>query len=366
MLLPIFFILFFTTVAHADLCPEDAIVGFTEDGTAACYLFERFKAQFVTAEYLCRDSHGHLASIGDLFVNDFVAQGGVEAFDIMEVDSFWIGGHNLEDHSIWKWMDSSEFSFENWAKSQQFNSRNRCSSMNLVDGQWVATDCYLSKPYVCQVPTLESTHSFASPTNQTTTVSSGRTSTPTKKPSKPADKHCDEDWSYFKNTKRCYKVVEDPEECYSHQSTAATVHSKHENEFIGELASKLSEKNVKVRLSAIQITNAGQDLVEEHASKVWLRELNIKEKAASVKSSHKKKHSSESSEHDDWTWIDGSTVDYFNWADDQPKNYGGFNCIELNTCLNNNCKKANTKNLWTTTSCLLEPKHGVCSKLAKT
>jgi hypothetical protein len=44
-------------------------------------------------------SGGHLASVHDGFVNAFIAQGGVEAFQIMEVESFWVGGHDLHNQA---------------------------------------------------------------------------------------------------------------------------------------------------------------------------------------------------------------------------------------------------------------------------
>ncbi|KAI6243872.1 hypothetical protein M3Y99_00052800 [Aphelenchoides fujianensis] len=95
-------------VALGGECPPGSIPGFPNyPDTAPCYLFERFPTQFVTAERMCRDSHGHLSSIPDGFVNAFVAHGGNEAFLVMEVEDFWIGGQNLEDQSVWRWADDT-------------------------------------------------------------------------------------------------------------------------------------------------------------------------------------------------------------------------------------------------------------------
>jgi hypothetical protein len=68
----------------------------------------------VTAERLCRQSGGNLVSIFDDFVNAFVAQGGVEAFLIMQRQSFWIGGHNLHNTSQWEWVDDQPWKFTKW------------------------------------------------------------------------------------------------------------------------------------------------------------------------------------------------------------------------------------------------------------
>ena len=55
-------------------CPKRAIEGFDERGNRLCFLFERFAAQFVIAESLCRASNGTLASIGSQLVNNFLAR----------------------------------------------------------------------------------------------------------------------------------------------------------------------------------------------------------------------------------------------------------------------------------------------------
>jgi hypothetical protein len=102
----------------AETCPERAVRGFPGYKTAPCYLYERFPTQFVTAERLCRLSGGHLASIADGFVNAFVAQNGVEAFRIMQVASFWIGGHDLHTQSKWEWVNDDEWGYTNWDRSR--------------------------------------------------------------------------------------------------------------------------------------------------------------------------------------------------------------------------------------------------------
>ncbi|KAI6243870.1 putative perlucin 3 [Aphelenchoides fujianensis] len=136
----VFLILSINTVAAKE-CPDRAIRGFEGYNTAPCYLFERFPTQFVTAERMCRYSGGHLASIEDGFVNAFVAQGGTEAFLIMEVDDFWIGGHDLHNQSTWEWTDDLTWNYTNWDKNQPSNvTTDRCLGMQIETG---------FKPYVC-------------------------------------------------------------------------------------------------------------------------------------------------------------------------------------------------------------------------
>ena len=108
-------------MGSAKECPARAIKGFAGFHTAPCYLYERFPTQFVTAERMCRLSGGHLAAIPDGFVNAFVAQGGVEAFQIMEVDDFWIGGHDLHSMATWEWVNDDDWRYSNWDNGKKLD-----------------------------------------------------------------------------------------------------------------------------------------------------------------------------------------------------------------------------------------------------
>ncbi|KAI6189453.1 Macrophage mannose receptor 1-like isoform X1 [Aphelenchoides bicaudatus] len=145
------FFLSHTLFVWADECPEGSMPGFPDDFTADCYLYERFPTQFVTAERLCRQRGGNLVSIFDTFVNTFVAQGGVEAFSIMERKSFWIGGHNLHDDDTWQWVDDKPWKYTKWDDGQPANSSNHCVAMHLDEGVWKVEDCFVRKPYVCAI-----------------------------------------------------------------------------------------------------------------------------------------------------------------------------------------------------------------------
>lgn len=101
---------------------ENAVLGPKINGVRYCYLYERFPAKFIIAEQNCRKSGGYLASIHNELQNDFVAQFGAEAFDVMNVSNFWIGAHNLRDPKQWEWTDRSVFDFSNWLKGKIFKS----------------------------------------------------------------------------------------------------------------------------------------------------------------------------------------------------------------------------------------------------
>jgi len=160
-------------------CPARSVKGFPGFHTAPCYLYERFETQFVTAERMCRLSGGHLASISDGFVNAFVAHGANEAFLIMEVDDFWIGGENLEDQQRWEWVDGQKWGYTRWDKDQPNNDTlNRCSAMKLIDGKWTSKNCFDRKPYVCALDYVQNgTTEFPSTKSWFTSASPFKTET---------------------------------------------------------------------------------------------------------------------------------------------------------------------------------------------
>ncbi|KAI6210531.1 C-type lectin domain-containing protein [Aphelenchoides besseyi] len=175
------------TVVSAGQCPKRAIPGFSgSQHTAPCYLYERFPTQFVTAERMCRLSGGHLASIGDGFINTFVAHGGNEAFLIMDMappSSFWIGAQNLVDQAIWRWVDDQPWNHTQWDKNEPNNgTMNRCSAMKLIDGKWEALDCFDRKPYVCELGYIDvdvnKTTTTTTPTTQKWLTTSDITNEP--------------------------------------------------------------------------------------------------------------------------------------------------------------------------------------------
>jgi len=368
--------LLYTVLAE---CPEGAIEGFTEEGTAACYLYERFPAQFVTAERLCRDSHGHLASISNLFVNDFVAQGGVEAFEVMQVDNFWIGGDDLEKRGNWEWIDGADFAFTNWAENEPIDdSRSFCTAISLPEGYWSATNCYQSKPYVCEVPEKSTTTIKQVKKIKTTPIRPTRhhqITTPKRRPhprnvtSQPPAL-CENGWSHLNSTNLCYKLVQDASDCYRPNTQEASIHSKSENNFVGQLALKQAKnkENVKVRLSVAHHNPQKNDkLIQEGGSQIkpWYtaHSWGLKDPAQRRQffnnirnnKNHKKHDSSSEEKHDTWVWFDGSSYDYSNWGKSEPKKIKTeFTCAQLNS---------GNKFAWSAADCL-QADWAICSQPA--
>jgi hypothetical protein len=51
----------------------------------------------------------------------FFSEGGTEAFKIMEVLDFWVGGHDLHNQSKWEWVNDDDWRYSNWAKSKDLS-----------------------------------------------------------------------------------------------------------------------------------------------------------------------------------------------------------------------------------------------------
>jgi hypothetical protein len=163
-----FCLLAFTAAETTVKCPSDAIKGFTDKGTAPCYLFETYGVQYVTAEERCRSVGGHLASIDNAFVDDFIAQAGEEVLGILKVKNFWIGASDLLSSKQFAWIDGSPLNYTNWAKHQpNVRGKRQCVAIKLSNGEWETASCFKRKSYVCEIS--QSAAATIAPTEETVT-----------------------------------------------------------------------------------------------------------------------------------------------------------------------------------------------------
>lgn len=66
-----------------------------------------------TAEILCKQNGGHLASVRDVFTNNFLSQIGSPN------GTFWIGGTTNLVQGEWAWADKKKWTgYTNWAVSK--------------------------------------------------------------------------------------------------------------------------------------------------------------------------------------------------------------------------------------------------------
>uniref|UniRef100_A0AC34RLC9 C-type lectin domain-containing protein n=1 Tax=Panagrolaimus sp. JU765 TaxID=591449 RepID=A0AC34RLC9_9BILA len=216
---------------------------------------------FFGAESECDLQGGHLAYIDSAFTNTAV---GKYARNI-SWDQYWIGATvtkqtmNDANVGIWTWIGTDRYvKFSDWYPGEP-NSNNYCAVGKTSDFTWISTNCAVTRPFVCSIPVKMSS--------------------------------CDDGWVHFSQTKSCYKVFynknwEEAENvCRGESAHLTSIHSKDENDFITYLSK-----------AGIGITNGQM---------TW---IGLRTNAANTNDAQS------------YFWVDGSSVNYTNWAVNQPDN----------------------------------------------
>ena len=89
------------------LCPEG-----WEKFEGHCYLWSDDKKNWLEAEETCQNHGGHLASVTDRKIYDFVVQKGVRV---------WIGGTDKDVEGKWAWTDCSAWDYDSGWRLDQTN-----------------------------------------------------------------------------------------------------------------------------------------------------------------------------------------------------------------------------------------------------
>ncbi|XGW31390.1 hypothetical protein V3C99_009952 [Haemonchus contortus] len=245
-----------------------------------CYKFSPDTLPFYMAEEACQTLGGHLVSFQEGLENAMVA----ETAQQQRIGSpFWIGLNKLNGNQ-WGYTDGSQFSFANWQDGNQSSSApNTCAVSTLPDGTWQSIACSQSRAYVCAISTIVPV--VTCPPCPTLGCPPAR---------------CQSGWTYFAKTNSCYKYFlwasfENAENvCKANGGHLASIHSLEENNFVAGMG-----------MSGITYTN--------DADLTW-----IGLKQATYPTSK------------DWTWTDGSPVDFLFWAPTQPDDAGGSeHCVEV-------------------------------------
>ncbi|KAH7708807.1 CLEC-50 protein [Aphelenchoides avenae] len=230
-----------------------------------CYKFVRAKSPFLDAEEACRQHHGHLASVTSGFANAFINDEAIRSFG-NESDGYFVGANRLADAGRWVWTDGSKFAYTHAAAGEPVRQPGLdCVYVAMEDGLWHAGNCFTARPFVCTVPQSNATECPPVPTCPTftapppvecttpTAVSSSRGPPPNTTTTKPvptttAGARCDNGWERFVSDKGvfCYRVgdygylLDTIATCAEWQSTAVSIHSEEENEFVRRMGSALS------------------------------------------------------------------------------------------------------------------------------
>uniref|UniRef100_A0AC34FHA5 C-type lectin domain-containing protein n=1 Tax=Panagrolaimus sp. ES5 TaxID=591445 RepID=A0AC34FHA5_9BILA len=129
--------------------------------------------------------NGHLASIHDGFTNAILTSESSKFFHDSTTVDFWIGLNSLMTPGNWSWTDNTPFDFKDWSPSEPQNLSMSCSAVTIHNGYWASSDCFKTKPFVCEI---------SAPVTTTTTTT----------PSYPTYMNCTEGWLYFEPTHSCY------------------------------------------------------------------------------------------------------------------------------------------------------------------
>uniref|UniRef100_A0A914DUK5 C-type lectin domain-containing protein n=1 Tax=Acrobeloides nanus TaxID=290746 RepID=A0A914DUK5_9BILA len=267
----ILLLIVFLVFDQATSCPSGSI---NYPSTNSCFKFVTKPSYFFEADEACLSIGGHLASVESGFADGFI-QGQAEIFFANTSSTYWIGGSTMYLPGNWSWTDGTKFGYTNWGNGQPNPANNTlCLMENYRVGKWYSDSCFRAKPYVCKFSNANS--------NSTQTTTTARP--PTK---------CRNGWSLFNQTKRCYMVIHDVNftqalsTCQNFSSNFVSIHSAQENNFVQTLCVNK------------QITG-------------WCR-IGLHEIGSSG----------------NFTWVDGTPLDYTNWYPGNPGNFPSDPSVSL-------------------------------------
>uniref|UniRef100_A0AC34FI09 C-type lectin domain-containing protein n=1 Tax=Panagrolaimus sp. ES5 TaxID=591445 RepID=A0AC34FI09_9BILA len=216
----------------------------------------------MVADQKCRTLGGSLVSIHDMFENMYISGESIVLLNQSTIIDFWIGASDIQSTDKWSWSDHTSFDFSSWDKGQPPSTPGPlCVSSTMNGAKWSALDCFVSKPYVCEVKASI----------------------------------CAEDWTYFKYTDFCYKLIqhdatwsEAEKLCVNENAHLVSLHSFYEALFVTYFASNITSRDANIK-------------------EIWLG-------------------LSTPDNNTFWEWTDGTPFDYKNWGLNQPDNPGAQNC----------------------------------------
>uniref|UniRef100_A0AC35GA25 C-type lectin domain-containing protein n=1 Tax=Panagrolaimus sp. PS1159 TaxID=55785 RepID=A0AC35GA25_9BILA len=231
---------------------------------------------YLEAEQECRTKYGgHLPSVHNAFDNMYLTQHAREIFSNDNRSNFWFGLNDITSSGKWSWMDNTTLDFMDWDKGQPQNiSGANCGVINMIEGKWMADDCYKTYRFVCLMEA----------TKPTTVMPS--TTTTTQKP-----KICPETWTYFDETGFCYIVLKNEtwpnsgERCKNEKAELASIHLLTEASFVANLSYSIADGTYDVWIGLFTNDSGAY-----------------------------------------WQWTDGTPFDLPNWSPGQPDGHGIENC----------------------------------------
>jgi len=271
--------------------------------TNRCYKsFDQQKTiTWMEAQFICRQYGGDLAIIHSEETNDFVNA-------IANGARIWIGAHRVEpaehENNQFSWIDGTPLDYSNWVSNNPDNwEGNEFCVFSYGDSngkKWNDYDCFSKSTYPIENFVCQSDGSLQC---------------------QASIEGCPGGWVYYYKTNRCYKKFEQTglswsdaqHNCRLHGGNLAMIYDESTNTFIN-------------------------DLLE--GSMAWIGAIRV---GPLVEPKPR---------NDQWTWNDGSPLDYSNWVYNQPDDTTDENCGMINRWKN--------EGLWNDASCNYTIANYVC------
>ena len=153
-------------------CPQD-----WEENKGHCYLWSKTKQNWTNAEQMCIKNEGHLASITDQNIDNYIWN----KIQTTTERSVWVGGTDKEEEGTWKWSDGSVWDFTNWpAKPNNYRKQHCLAIMKMkpdstIKDGWHDTWCKNLHKFVCLSPICrykdtKKTHNYEIPIGVTISI----------------------------------------------------------------------------------------------------------------------------------------------------------------------------------------------------
>uniref|UniRef100_A0A1I7YRT6 C-type lectin domain-containing protein n=1 Tax=Steinernema glaseri TaxID=37863 RepID=A0A1I7YRT6_9BILA len=128
------------SLAFADQgCPPGASISLKGD---KCYQTVPTLVDFHTAEKVCVEFGGHLASVHNKWDNAALTESD-------QVGNYWLGGQDINNDASWTWTDGSAFNYNNWASGGAMNGKD-CLLLDSPTGLWESADCAHQANFICE------------------------------------------------------------------------------------------------------------------------------------------------------------------------------------------------------------------------
>ncbi|CAJ0601543.1 unnamed protein product [Cylicocyclus nassatus] len=303
------------------------------------YMVKRNAKSFDDAKSSCEKLDAHLVSIHSQEENNFIHKITSTGSKIKSFDEFVYIGLRLNSKNKWEWLDGNGLNYENWAEHQPDQPHiEKCAQFHqgpanlthVQDYKWNSISCNSPmKYYVCkknqqQKSKTSFTRKAGSPNSVRNSVTTLRT--PVISNASGNGKVVYDVWLVFEKreymVKRNAKSFDDAEmSCKKLGAHLASIHSEEENNFIHK------------------ITSTGSKIKSfDEFVYIGLR-LNSK---------------------NEWEWLDGSGLNYKNWAEHQPDQPHIEKCAQFHQGPANLAHVQDYK--WNSISCNLPMKYYVCKK----